>query len=105
MTPMLRVTITDSPTEQRWILQGQLIEPWTAELRSSWKEKRRLRKDRRCVVDLNEVTLIDKCGELMLRAMVDSGADLIASGVYTAHVVESIKKPGKGRLRKFLCCR
>lgn len=101
---MLRVTITDTPIEQRWTLQGRLIEPWVAELRSSWKKKRRLRKDRRCVVDLSDVTLIDKCGEHMLKVMIDSGADLIACGVYTAHVVESIKNHSKRRLRNLFAC-
>lgn len=102
---MLRVTTTDSPVEQRWSLQGQLIEPWVSELKASWRQQRRLRKDRKCVVDLNQVTLIDKSGEQMLRVMMDSGADLIASGVYTAHVVENIKNHGKCWMHNLFGCR
>ena len=99
---MLRVTISDTPVEQRWILQGQLIEPWVAELRSSWKETRRLRQERRCVVDLSEVTLIDKRGERMLGDMMDSGAQFIACGVYTKHVVENLQHRGKRRCCNFV---
>ena len=29
---MLRVTISDGPKEQRWLLQGRLESPWIAEL-------------------------------------------------------------------------
>jgi hypothetical protein len=42
------------------------------------------------VVDLSEVTLIDKRGERALRAMRRAGAEFIASGVYIQHVVEGI---------------
>jgi len=86
---MLRITITDGPVEQRWILQGRLVAPWVAELETSWKKRSR-HGMRRCVVDLSEVTLIDKRGERALRAMRRAGAEFIACGVYIQHVVEGI---------------
>ena len=91
---MLRITTTDSPIEQRWILQGRLVEPWIAELETGWKKRGR-NDMRRCVVDLTEVTLIDKRGEKMLKAMRRAGAELIARGVYLRHLVDDIKSQRK----------
>jgi hypothetical protein len=99
---MLRVTITDTPIEQRWTLQGRMVGPWVAELRSSWKRASRQRENRKCVVDLSEVTLIDKHGERMLRMMADAGVQFVACGVYTKHVVENLKTQGKRRCCNFI---
>lgn len=86
---MLRITIIEDPAEQRWILQGRLIAPWVAELETSWKEHGQFGA-RRCVVDLTDVTLVDRRGEQVLRAMRRAGAELIASGVFLRHLVEDI---------------
>jgi translation initiation factor IF-2 len=94
---MLRITITDGAVEQRWILQGRLVAPWVAELETSWKKSHSRLDMRKCVVDLSEVTLIDKRGEELLKAMRRAGAELIACGVYTKHVVEGIDSQCKRR--------
>jgi hypothetical protein len=92
---MLRITISEGGSEQRWILQGRLVEPWIAELETTWKERNR--HARRYVVDLSEVTLIDKRGERLLRAMWRAGAELIARGVYLRYLVDDINS----RCRRF----
>jgi len=91
---MLRITITDGPTEQRWILQGRLVAPWVAEFEKSWSSRNR-GDVRKHVVDLSEVTLIDRQGEKLLKAMRRAGAELIACGVYLRHVVEVINSQCK----------
>jgi hypothetical protein len=93
---MLRIMITDGPTERRWILQGRLVAPWVAELEKSWKS--RSRGDvRKRVVDLSEVTVIDREGEKLLKTMRRAGAELIACGVYLRHVVEVINSQCKSK--------
>ena len=92
---MLKITITETPTEKRWILQGRLVGPWVDELRTAWKKTHRSQDGRACIVDLNNVTFIDKFGERLLRAISKKGAQLIASGMYTKHVVEKVKTTGK----------
>jgi hypothetical protein len=93
---MLRITISEGGSEQRWSLQGRLVEPWVAELETNWKERNR-HDTRRYVVDLSEVTLIDKRGEKLLRAMSRAGAELIARGVYLRFLVDDINS----RCRRF----
>lgn len=85
---MLRITILDTPTEQRWVLQGRLTEPWVSELRSNWKKSKAARRGRTCVVELNDVTLIDRAGERLLRALVRVGVLCIDGGMYVRHLME-----------------
>src|SRR5690348_15703762 len=92
---MLKISFSEIPMEEKWILEGRLTEPWVRELRTSWKRNHRTAKERACIVDLKEITFVDKSGERLLRAMVRGGAQCIASGIYTKHILENLTK-GKG---------
>jgi len=89
---MLRITIAETVTEQRWTLEGRLVQPWVSELKSNWARTGTARRERKCVVDLTGVTFIDKCGERALAALFKEGAQLIATGTYTQYVVHNIEK-------------
>jgi anti-anti-sigma regulatory factor len=85
---VLKITRTETSAEEKWILQGRLVGLWVSELRRSWKKTHRADNNRKCVVDLNEVTFIDKKGETLLRTMSKQGAKFIATGIYIRHVLE-----------------
>ena len=85
---MLRITVTETAVEERWILQGQLTKRSVAELVSSWRASLAQPPSRCRIVDLNEVTSIDKSGEEALLMMVRDGATFVASGVYTKHLLD-----------------
>jgi len=93
---MLKISFSEIPTEEKWILEGRLTEPWVRELRTSWKKNHRTAKERACIVDMNEITFVDKSGERLLRAMVIEGAQCIASGIYIKHILENLTTKGKG---------
>lgn len=95
---MLKIGFSETPSEERWILQGRLTAPWFRELRASWKRNHRRDNRRACVVDLNEITFIDKGGERLLRLLVSEGAQCIATGDYTKHVLEKLTTKGKNSL-------
>jgi ABC-type transporter Mla MlaB component len=86
---MLRITVREHPEEERWVLQGRLHKGSVQELISSWNACRG--RQRRRVVDLDEVTSIDRSGEEALLMMIGDGADLVASGIYTRHLIEELK--------------
>ena len=88
---MLRITIAETATEQRWTLEGRLVQPWVGELRTCWKKRYRAQNGRGCTVDLSEVTLIDNSGLRLLRIMSKEGTHFIATGIYTKHVLEHLK--------------
>jgi predicted nucleic acid-binding Zn ribbon protein len=87
---MLKVNFSETPAEERWILHGRLTEPWVHEFKACWKKNHRRDVARACIVDLNEVTFIDKCGERVLRMLARRGAQFTASGMYTKHILEQI---------------
>lgn len=87
---MLKISVCETTTEERWTLSGRLTAPWVRELMMSWKENHRAVEGRTCIVDLNEITLIDKSGERCLRTMRKQGAEFIACGVYIKHILEHL---------------
>jgi len=95
---MLRITIAETVKEQKWTLEGRLVHPWISELKTTWTETETARRERKCVVDLTGVTFIDKNGEKVLAELYNAGAELIASGCYTRHVVHNIER--KSRITK-----
>jgi hypothetical protein len=101
---MLKITMTKTGTEERWILQGQLIGPWVRELTAVWRNTHRADEQQRCVFDLNDVTLVDKGGEKLLRALAKEGVQFEASGIYVCDVVKQLKGKHKARGGALLVC-
>ena len=98
---MLKITITNTAKRERWTLQGRLVAPWVAELKANWNGTRRMAARCKCIVNLDEVTFIDKSGERMLRCMSRQGAQLVASDVYVKHVLDRLR--GKSTPRSQGC--
>ena len=92
---MLRITIAETSTEQKWTVEGRLVHPWISELKSAWTRTTTARRERKCVVDLTGVTFIDKSGENVLAELSKQGAELIATGCYTRHVVDNIERKNR----------
>jgi anti-anti-sigma regulatory factor len=87
---VLKIDFSETPTEERWILHGKLTDPWIHEFTAYWNKNHRRDRGRACLVDLNEVTFIDKCGEQLLRMLARAGAKFTVSGMYTKHILEQI---------------
>src|SRR5258708_32244607 len=98
---MLRITHAQTETEQRWTLCGQLTRPWVSELRAGWEHGRQVGVNARTVVDLRDVTFIDESGEKLLSEMGSDGAEFIAAGVETKHLLKNLKGKGERPLRRF----
>jgi outer membrane protein TolC len=93
---MLKICFSETASEERWTLHGRLTAPWVRELRACWKKNHRRDKRRACIVDLNEITFVDKSGERLLRAIVREGAQCVTSGIYIKHILENLTTKGKG---------
>jgi hypothetical protein len=87
---MLRITLKENAFEQRWVLQGRLTKYSIAELLSNWRVACDHPSARSRIVDLNEVTVIDKSGEEVLAMMIGEGAQFVATGLYTKHLLEAL---------------
>jgi hypothetical protein len=94
---MLRITVVDSPTEQRLVLYGKLVGPWIGELQRVRENLRQQLGDRRSVIDLNEVTLIDDSADQLMVIMLEQGAELVARGTLNRWLIQALKA-GKTRV-------
>ncbi|MFZ0882481.1 MAG: hypothetical protein WAN14_03715 [Candidatus Acidiferrales bacterium] len=92
---VLRIIITETPREIRWILQGRLFGPQVTEVKGNWRTANRIRKGRACIVDLEGLTFMDKRGKRLLRVMSRDGAQFIAGGVHNGHLIEELNISGK----------
>ena len=99
---MLRITHSRTEAEQRWTLSGRLTRPWIAELRASWEHGRQSEANARMIVDLSDVTFIDESGEKLLSEMGSDGAEFVATGVETLHLLKTLRDSGNRPLRRFI---
>jgi hypothetical protein len=88
---MLRITAVENALEDRWILQGTLTKGSVAELLSNWRASTASPARRRRIVNLDRVTSIDKSGEEALAMIMPDGATVVASGVYTRHLLDELR--------------
>jgi hypothetical protein len=95
---MLKISFSETPSEERWTLHGRLTAPWVGVLRARWKKNHRSGNERACIVDLNEIKFIDKSGRRLLRIMAKGRAQFIASGIYSKHILENLTAKSKHSL-------
>jgi hypothetical protein len=89
---MLRISIIDSRTERRLVLEGKLIAPWVAELRTTWKAAKTEPQDRALVIDLGNIIVISQEGENALLELVSEGAKFRCGGVLTKHLIQQLTR-------------
>ena len=53
-------------------------------------------------MDLSDVTFIDESGEKLLSEMRSDGAEFVAAGVETKHLLKNLKGKGERPLRRFI---
>ncbi len=90
---MLRTMITDTPFDQKWVLQGRLCGQWAADLKERWESTRNSREGRKCSIDLEDVISVDAQGEDVLLEMFAEGAVFFASRAYMKHILQSLHEP------------
>lgn len=82
--------ISDGPFEQKWTLHGRLCGQWATDLKQKWEETRSTRKGRACIVDLEDVILVDETGENTLWQMSIEGAQLLSRRAYMKNVLTGL---------------
>ncbi|HWO29185.1 MAG TPA: hypothetical protein VNO32_10350 [Candidatus Acidoferrum sp.] len=98
---MLKISIVEGHTERRLIVEGKLVGPWVAELRSACEIVNPDRFGRKLIIDMKHVTAISQEGENVLFELVQKGVKFRCRGVFTKHVLKQVARrangnPGKG---------
>jgi hypothetical protein len=92
---MLKISVVDSRTERQLVLEGKLIAPWVAELRTAWRAANREIAGRQLVVDLKNICVISQEGENALLELMSEGARFRYSGVVAKHVIQELRRRSK----------
>jgi hypothetical protein len=92
---MLKISVIDRRTERRLVLEGKLIAPWVAELRTAWHAANGQVEGPSLVVDLRNVTVISQEGENALLELMSEGAKFRCSGVLIRHLVHELARRRK----------
>jgi hypothetical protein len=97
---MLKISVIDRGTERRLVLDGKLIAPWVAELRTAWQAANGQVGGPALMVDLRNVTVISQEGENALLELMCAGARFRCSGVLIRHLLNELARRRKRNSRE-----
>jgi hypothetical protein len=89
---MFKISVVDTRSQRRLVVEGTLIGPWVAELRTSWRNACQERGARKLIVDLRNLTTISREGEEAIFDLMKKGAKFSCGGVLTRHVVKQLAR-------------
>jgi hypothetical protein len=87
---MLKISLIDGRTQRRLIVEGKLIPPWAAELKSACEDARVDLRGRGLVVEMKQVTTISQEGENVILQLINEGVKFRCRGVFTRHVLKQL---------------
>jgi endonuclease III-like uncharacterized protein len=86
---MLKITVVEDPRRRRVIVEGKLIAPWAAELKSAYQTARTDLQDRELIVDLRSITAIGPEGEDVVLQLMREKVKFLC-GVYMKEVLRQL---------------
>jgi hypothetical protein len=97
---MLKISILDTPIQRRLVVEGKLIAPWAALLRSVWWKATADLDGRELVIDVEGLTAITEDGENILLELMQEGASFRSSGMFTKQVLKRLSRMVRGNFRE-----
>jgi hypothetical protein len=87
---MFKISVVDTRSQRRLVVEGTLIGAWVAELRTSWRKACRERGGRKLIVDLRNLTTISREGEDAIFDLIKEGAKFSCGNVLIKHVLKQL---------------
>jgi anti-anti-sigma regulatory factor len=97
---MLKISLIDSHTERRLVLEGKLIAPWAVELKAACENARRDLDNRELIIDMKHVMTISQEGENVLLEFMNEGVKFHCRDVFTKHVLKELSRRTKHNLQE-----
>lgn len=97
---MLKISIVEDDTERRLIVEGKLVGPWVAELRSACEKVNTDVFGRKVVIDMRHLTAISQEAENVLFELLQKGVKFRCRGVFTKHVLKQVARRANGKAEK-----
>jgi hypothetical protein len=89
---MLKISIIDSRTHRRLVLEGKLIEPWADELRPAWERAKAELGGRELVMEVKNLVVISQAGENLLLELMREGVKVRGWGVFTRRILKELAR-------------
>jgi hypothetical protein len=96
---MFKISTIDTQHKRRLVVEGKLMDPWVAELRTSWRNASLDLDGRKLVIDLSSLTVISREGEDAIFDLMRDGAKFSCCGVLTRHVLKRLARNCQGKPR------
>ena len=99
---MFRISIIETHSERRLVVEGTLVHPWVDELRRTWSDAGNSLEGRMLVIDLTNATVISREGENAIFELMKEGAKFSCGGVLTRHLLKQLAHRCHTRLNNVL---
>jgi hypothetical protein len=97
---MLKISLLDGRTQRRLVLEGKVIGPWAAELRTAYQKTRADLNGRELVIDLKHITAINQEGEDVLFELMSEGVKFCGRGVFTKQILKQVASRARKSLQQ-----
>ena len=89
---MLKISIVESSSQCRLVLEGKLIAPWASEVRSECTKAQGDLHGRELIVDIKNLIAISREGENVLLELMKGGVKMRGCGVFTKHLLKQLAR-------------
>jgi hypothetical protein len=97
---MLKISLVESRTRCLLVVEGKLIAPWAAELRSACEKARADLNGRRLIVEMKHITTICQEAENVIIELTNKGVKFYSRGVFTKQLLRQLTRRARTDLRE-----
>jgi hypothetical protein len=97
---MLKISLVEGRTRCLLVLEGKLVGPWAAELRTACEKARADFHDRELVVEMRHITTISQEGENVILHLLNEGVKFRCRGVFVKHVLKQLARRASKKRRR-----
>jgi hypothetical protein len=87
---VFKISIVDTRSQRKLIVEGTLVGPWVAELGTTWRNASQDLDRRKLVIHLRNLTVISREGEDAIFDLMKQGAKFSCGGVLTRYVMKQL---------------
>ena len=89
---MLKISIIDSRTHRRLVLEGKLVGPWADELKPACDRAKSELGGRELIVEVKNLIVINQVGENVLLELMHEGVKIRGVGVFTRQILKQLAR-------------
>jgi len=88
---MFKISTVETQSQRTLVVEGTLVGPWVAELRTTWRNACQERGARKPIIDLRNLTTVSRAGEDAIFLMKES-AKFSCGNVLVKHVLKQLAR-------------